>query len=67
MRLGAKKDEAEFDDEWMVLAGEAPVQPQPLSEDLLKVIETVLLRCDLCLPPTGASGFYLLQDARPSR
>lgn len=45
LQVRSGKDEAEFDDERMVLAGEAPVQPQRLSEDLLTVIETVLLRC----------------------
>ena len=41
--MGAANTAAQFDDERMNLAGEAPVRPQKLSQELLKAIETALL------------------------
>jgi hypothetical protein len=41
--LAAANRAAQFDDERMNLPGEVPVKPQKLSQELLKVIETVLL------------------------
>ena len=41
--MGVANSAAQFDDDRMNLAGEAPVRPQKLSQELLKAIETALL------------------------